>query len=178
MAVSSSPCGLESVWAPAAGAGPPQAGSGVGAGGSDACVPQRPTQISLLPLGSQSFMEEGGICSHLSGHRWSLVPRLPGAHPTSARNAGVLPAYPGFPGRPGQEAMPGALPKPCVPKAEKASCVPAVVIGSSGPAWGRAWDTAHGKPQRGSGRLPRNAGLCRAGENRVQIPDLPLSACH
>ena len=43
----------------------PLAGSGVGAGGSDACVPQRPTQISLLPLGSQSFMEEGGICSHL-----------------------------------------------------------------------------------------------------------------
>lgn len=106
--------------------------------------------------------------TELHGGGWCLQPPLRTQEVPSSKTAWCppylcrkcwsVPCPPRAPRQAWQEAAPSPLPEPCVPRAENASPYSlAVVIASSGPAGGRAGDTAQGKPQRGSGGLSRNA---------------------
>lgn len=96
--------------------------AGRGAGGPAASHPQRPTGISLLPLESESFMGEGGVCRPPWGRGGSLVPRLRilvsrDSYPRHPRQKCWTVTC--LPWAPMEETMPYARPTPCVPKVKK-----------------------------------------------------------
>lgn len=66
----------------------PQASSRLGGSVPAACVPQWPVGLSLFPLVSEGFVEEGVLATSPWGRGWSLVPRLPGACLTPAGSSG------------------------------------------------------------------------------------------
>lgn len=112
--------GPENIWAPAARADHLQAGSWLGRWPHGLCPPSVAHTDFTPSLGVTGLHGEGRCSQQPLGSTGGLSSQDCLVPPHLRQKPWVFPAHPGLPGRPGEEAVPCSLPKPCVPKAEKA----------------------------------------------------------